>query len=64
MMVMNATVLPPTFLATALVTLLAVTALSLTRHTRTRLESWLIPVLLILAGISLGVFLLYTFSAG
>jgi hypothetical protein len=61
---MNVAVLPPTFLATALVTLLAVTALGLTRHTRTRLESWLMPILLILAGICLGAFLLYTFSAG
>jgi hypothetical protein len=60
---MNGTNLPPTFLATALTTLLAVAALGLSQKLRRRAEKWLIPILVILAIISLSAFILYLFAA-
>ena len=61
---MNGTILPPTFLATALTTLIAVAALGLSRKRQGGTEIWLIPILVILAIICLGAFFLYLFAAG
>jgi hypothetical protein len=59
---MNTTMLAPTFLATALATLLAIAALGLSRKLRSGAETWLIPILVILAIVSLGAFFLYLFA--
>ena len=58
---MNAAMLPPAFLATALTTMLTIAAISLSR--KFGADGWVIPVLTILAIVSLGAFLLYLFAA-